>query len=129
MGSLREALEQISDERQDPQYPLADVLTLLCLGMLCGCNSVREIARWIQRHRWVLRERFAFRRQKLPRLGTLQRVLRQVNAQEMAVVVGAWGEQVLQTQGQADLEAVALDGKTLRGSASDALPALHVLGA
>lgn len=127
MESLREALKQISDERQDPQYPLADVLTLICLGMLCGCNSVRAIARWVKRHRWELRERFAFRRKKLPGLGTLQRVIWQVDAQALALVVGQWGEAVLQGYGQSELEGIALDGKTLRGSATQELPALHLL--
>lgn len=129
MQSLREAFKQIPDERQNPQYPLAEVLTLICLGMMCGCNSVRAIARWIKRHRWELRERFAFRRKKLPALGTLQRVICQVDAQALAQVVGEWGEAVLQVHGQSDLEGIALDGKKFRGSATQELPALHVLSA
>jgi hypothetical protein len=57
----------------------------------------------------------------------LQRVLWQVDAQELAAVVGQWGEQVMQAHGQNPLEGIALDGKTLRGSATGELPALHLL--
>lgn len=88
MESLPEAFQQIGDDRQDPQYPLAEGLTLICPGMLCGCNSVRAIARWVKRHRRELRERFAFRRKKPPGLGTLQRMIRQVDAHRLAQVVG-----------------------------------------
>jgi hypothetical protein len=127
MESLQTAFEQIPDPRQDPAYPLAKVLTLVCLAMLCGCNTVRQIASWVQRHRWELRDRCAFPRRKLPSLGTFQRVLWQTEAQALAGVVGGWGEAVLRAHGVSELEGVALDGKTLRGSATAALPARHLL--
>ena len=63
MQSLRGAFAQMPDYRQaSTQYPLEGLLTLMCLAMLCGCNHVKEIARWAQDKRWYLPERLGFKR-------------------------------------------------------------------
>ena len=46
MKSLREALAEIADDREEPEYPLEGVLSFICLALLCGCNGLREIERF-----------------------------------------------------------------------------------
>jgi hypothetical protein len=96
--------------------------------MLCGCHGEREIARWGQAQRWVLSERLGFATYRMPRLGTIQRVVRQLDGECCAQVVGAWGQRALAAYGTT-LPGIGIDGQTLHGSAPDTLPALHLLSA
>jgi hypothetical protein len=130
MQSLREAFAQMPDYRQaKTQYPLEGLLTLMCLAMLCGCNHVKEIARWAQDKRWDLPERLGFKRERMPSLGTLQRLNRHLDEHDFAQLVAAWGEEVLSAYGQREGIGVAIDGKKLRGSRTDELPAVYLLSA
>lgn len=129
MNSLREAFAQIGDYRVRAQYPLAGLLSFISLAMMCGCDGVREIARWGQLHRWELSERLGFRRDQMPKLGTIQRLLAKLDETAFANVVHDWGEMVLATYGQEDLLGVAIDGKVLRGTAEDELPAITLISA
>jgi DDE_Tnp_1-associated len=128
MNSLREAFEAVPEYRQWHSYDLAGILSFLCLAMLCGCNREREIARWGQAQRWALSERLGFANYRMPSLGTIQRIVRELDGEQFAQVVGAWGRQVLGYYGK-DGAAISIDGKTLRGSAKGKLPALHLLSA
>lgn len=130
MSSLREIFAQMPDYRQSTtQYPVEGLLTLMCLAMLCGCNHVKEIARWAQDKRWELPERLGFKRERMPSLGTLQRLNRHLDEQVFAQLVAAWGEQTLAAYGQDKGIGVAIDGKKLRGSRTDELPAVYLLSA
>jgi len=128
MNSLREAFEAVPEFRQWHHYELAGILTFVCLAMMCGCNGEREIARWGQAHRWDLSERLGFAHYRMPSLGTIQRVVRQLDGEAFAKVVGAWGQRALAAYGK-DLTGIGIDGKTLHGSATATLPALHLLSA
>lgn len=101
----------------------------MCLAMLCGCNHVKEIARWTQDKRWELPERLGFKRERMPSLGTLQRLNRHLDAPGFAQLVARWGEKVLAAYGQGEGTGVAIDGKKLRGSRTDELPAVYLLSA
>jgi hypothetical protein len=80
---------------------LEGLLTVVVLAMLCGKNSVKGVARWAREYRWECAARVGFPRGRTPSLGTFQRVIAAVDDEELARVVGHWGE--------------------------DALPAVHVL--
>jgi hypothetical protein len=126
MKSLREALAGISDYRDDPEYSLEGVLSLICLALLCGCDGLHEIERFGQQHRWELSSRFGFRRDKMPKYGTIRRVLNQVDEGAFTAVVSGWGQEVLNACEQV---AVAIDGKTLRGTRQAEQPAIQVISA
>jgi hypothetical protein len=89
MESLRQASERVPAFRQGHQYDLAAGLTFLSLAMMGGCNGERQIARWGQHQRWLLAERLGFRGYQMPSLGTIQRVLRQVDGAVLGEVEGA----------------------------------------
>jgi hypothetical protein len=125
MKSLREALAEIADYRSDPEYPLEGVLSFICLGLLCGCNGLHEIERFGQRHRWELSGRLGFRREKMPKYGTIRRALGQVDEATLNEVVRHWAEEVVGAQEGA----IAMDGKKLRGTRAGGQPAIAVMSA
>lgn len=129
MESLRDAFAQIPDWRENPRYPLPGLLTLICLAMLCGCNGIRAIERFAQMHRWTLPERLGFRREKMPKYGMIRRTLLNVDEEAFGRVVAAWGNTVLNLYGKEKLPAVAIDGKTVRGTRDDELPAIELVAA
>ncbi len=129
LQSLREVFAGIPDSKEPYSYPLEGVLTLICLAMMCGCNEVREMVRWAQAYRWVLPERLGFPREKMPSLGTFQEALGRIDVAVFTGLVSAWAEMVLKAHGHEGLEAVAIDGKVVRGSGSDEIPAVHLLSA
>jgi hypothetical protein len=130
MNSLREAFAQLADYRENPRYPLEGLLTFICLAMMCGCNGLREIARWGQIHRWELSERLGFERYQMPKYGTIRRLLMRLDEHAFTAVISEWGEQVLATYGQETaLSGIAIDGKTLRGTRTDELPAVVLISA
>lgn len=127
--SLREIFESIEDTRSPYWYPLSGVLTLICLATMCGCHEVRAIARWGNHFRWDLAERLGFPREKMPTFSTIQDALDRVNDAELSQLIGQWGDEILTAHGHEGLQGIAIDGKTLRGSRTEAIPATHLLGA
>jgi len=110
-------------------YSLEGILTVVVLAMLGGKKSVKGIARWAREYRWEYAERGGFPRDKMPSLGTFQRVIAAVDDEELARVGGHWGEDALHAYGQPGLQGIAIDGKTVRGSQGESLPAVHLISA
>lgn len=130
MKSLRETFATLRDYRTAPHYPLEGLLCFVSLAMLCGCNKLREIERWGQLHRWELADRLGFARHQMPKYGTIRRLLLHLDEQAFTAVVSEWGEQVLSVYGkETELPGVAIDGKTLRGTREDELPAVVLISA
>ena len=127
--SLRALFESLEDPRTPYHYPLSGVLTLVCLATLCGCHEVRAIARWGKAQRWELPERLGFPREKMPSFATVQDALERVDEATFARIIATWGDEILNAHGHAGLQGIAIDGKTLRGSRTEAIPAVHLLGA
>lgn len=69
-----------------------------------------------------------FARETAPCAATLFQVFRRLDREELERLLGEWAEQVLAaTVPAAGEEALALDGKTLRGSQKQGAPAAHLL--
>jgi hypothetical protein len=129
MESLRDSFAELPDWRETPRYPLAGLLTLISLAMLCGCNGIREIERWAQMHRWTLAERLGFKRYTMPTYGMIRRTLLNVDEAAFSRIVGLWGQEVLSRYGEEELPGVAMDGKKLRGTRKGDLPAVELIAA
>lgn len=129
MKSLRERFKEIEDDRAWWEYPLDALLTLMCLAMMCGCNHIREIERWGKAYRWELSERLGFRRNRMPCEKAFRDILRRLDIEAFSRIVAEWGEATLQALGKEGWVAIAIDGKTVRGSRTADLPALHLLSA
>jgi DDE family transposase len=134
-GSLAQALAAVPEPRHPngwrpdrPPLPLVGVLQLAVAAMLCGCRSLYAVAQWG-------RERLAEDPDALTVLGlppggspshpTLHRVFAALDVTAFERALGQW----LAASGVDPTDAVALDGKTLRGIHGDAVPGVHLVAA
>ena len=101
------------------------VLGIAVCAVLCGARSYRAIGDWAKALREKDLRRFGSRRSKPPCESTIRRVLQSLEAEEFDGRIGSWlmGQQVLAGK------AIAMDGKTLRGSRDKNQTAVHLLSA
>lgn len=139
-GSLAAALAAVPDPRRPygwrPEYAPVSLVALLqatVAAVLAGARSQAAVAQWI-------RERAADEPEALEALGfppgrsaclaTLHRVYRALDVDRFEAAAGGW----LRQTGVAPDDAVALDGKTLRGAGGhveggEYVPGVHLVAA
>ena len=129
---LIEVLAEIPDSRSNhgKRHPLVAILALACSAMLCGYRSYTAIAEWGRHDGAHLVQALGFTHRS-PCAATLHTVLRRVDREVLEVKLGAWAEAVLREapgieEGE---DAIAIDGKTLRGSKKQGAPGAHLLSA
>ena len=88
----------------------------------CNCNSTEAVGQWCQDHLLLLHAAFGRRDFYTPTGSLYRRLLPRLDAQAIEVVLAAW---VRSSRPQQDEEAVAFDGKTLRGAGTAEQPAPH----
>jgi len=99
--------------------------------MLCGYRSYSAIAEWGRNYGAGMARALGFTH-NTPCAATLHTVFRHVDRDEVAAKLGAWAEGIVSSTPAApaaDQAAVALDGKTLRGSRKQGAPGVHLLSA
>lgn len=133
--TLAAALAAVPDPRHPNGWrpdrtplPLVGILQVAVAAMLCGARSLYAIAQWG-------RERIDDDPSALvplglppgrsPSVATLHRIFKQVDVAAFEAVLGQW----LATSGIAATDALAVDGKTLRGIHGDQLPGVHLVAA
>lgn len=125
-------LQTVPDPRQASgrRHPLAAILALSCAAMLAGCDSLLAIAEWGRDPQAgaPLAQRLGFTRERTPCVATRHRVFRRVDVAAFERAVGAWAAAVAAALPEAK-EAIAIDGKTLRGSRQPPVPAVPLLSA
>jgi hypothetical protein len=134
-GSLAAAFAAVPDPRRPYGWrpgraplPLVGVLQAAVAAMLCGARSLYAVAQWG-------RERVEDDPQALvplglppgrsPSVATLHRLFKALDAAAFERAVGEW----LAASGVAADDALALDGKSLRGIHGDGLPGVHLVAA
>lgn len=133
LPSLRDALADVPDFRQAQgrRYDLLPVLLLCCVAVMCGARSQAAIADWGQNYgaRWL--SRLGLRRGRGPSQPTLHRIFKGLDCARLEQCVTRWAEHILAACAApaAALEALAIDGKTLRGSAGQGAAESHMLSA
>lgn len=134
--SLRSALATIPDPRgrHGKRHPVTAMLTLACVAMCCGQQTYSAMADWGRKYAaahpgWAAT--LGFTRDDLPCAATFFLLFRALDRAAVEAVVARWAAAILALHppGEGMLEAVALDGKTLRGSAKHGVPAAHLLSA
>jgi predicted transposase YbfD/YdcC len=130
---LIEVFAEIPDfrRRQGTRHPLAAMFSLACCAMLCGYRSYSAIAEWGRNDGTGIAHALGFTHQT-PCAATLHTVFRHVERNTLEAQLGAWAEGVVATTPPAPSAgeaAVALDGKTLRGSRKQGAPGVHLLSA
>jgi len=101
----------------------------MCVAMLCGYQSDSAMAEWGRCYGHKLAWALGFTHAKTPCAATLFHVLHQLDGTLVEATLGAWAASVLTALPPAsgELEALAIDGKTLRGSRKQGAPAVHLL--
>ena len=134
-STLLSLFRQISDPRRDQgkMYPLAPILLFTVLAMLAGARSYRQVHAFIQTHLDRLNGGFGLSLRRAPAYSSVRFILHGLDAEQMeqAFRDHAAGLADVPVEGASLPAAVALDGKTLRGSfdAFHDRKAAHVLSA
>ena len=130
---LIEVLAEIPDVRhaRGKRHRLSAVLALVSVAVLCGFRSYSAIAQWARIYPRDLVVALGLTHPTPPCAATLWTVLGQLDQDDLETKLGAWAESVLAAmpRSPSDDEAVALDGKTLRGSQHQGALNVHLLSA
>lgn len=126
-GSLRSALQTLPDVRrgQGKVHPLDGMLALAVCALLCGCRSLYAISQWGRECDPAIRVALGLRAERGPSVATLHRAFRRLDHAAFEQVLGQW----FAAQGLAPDEALAIDGKTLRGIHGEQIPGVHLVAA
>jgi predicted transposase YbfD/YdcC len=122
---------------RDPRgvrHPLRAVLLLACVAMLCGARGESAIAEWARNYGETWRAPLGFTRPDGPSQSTVQRIFKGLDCEMLEHRLGQWAAQVIAHRPVAvaapvPFEAMAIDGKTLRGSAKCGADDAHLLSA
>jgi predicted transposase YbfD/YdcC len=142
-NSLYEALKGIPDKRRGAgkRYPLAVVLSLLCLAKMAGQTTLKGATEWVRHRAATLAVSFGLKRTAMPCQMTYKRILNAVDAQVLDKLLSAfftrWEAQQrcgnepsrLQTEERhREHTHIAIDGKAVRATSQEAEP-VHQLSA
>lgn len=125
--SLMEALNTLPDPRSPHgrRHPLGAMLALAVCAMLSGARSLYGIAQWGREHGEPVAQALGFTRQRTPCVSTFHLVFRRLDHGAFERELSAW----LRGRGLKATEAVAVDGKTLRGIHGEHVPGVHLVAA
>ncbi len=130
---LLELLAEIPDFRQAQgrRHPLPAILALSVAACMCGYRSYGAIAEWGRNYGVELLRALGFTHDAAPCAATLHTVLRGLDREAVERVLATWAERVLAATVASPeaVEAIAIDGKTLRGSRRQRAPGAHLLSA
>jgi predicted transposase YbfD/YdcC len=129
---LIEVLAETPDFRNNhgKRHPLVAILALACSAMLCGYRSYTAIAAWGRPYGAPLVQALGFTHRS-PCAATLHTILRRGDREVVEAKLGAWAEGLLgeAPRTEESEEAIAIDGKSLRGSKKQGAPGAHLLSA
>lgn len=134
-GSLAEALAGVPDPRRPygwrpdrPPLPLVGLLQFSVAAILCGARSLYAMAQWgrerVEDAPEFLSE-LGLPPGRSPSVATLHRRFKALDVEAFEQAVGDW----LARTGVPPTEALALDGKTLRGVHGAGVPGVHLVSA
>jgi hypothetical protein len=129
--SLMEVLAEVEDPRQrrGQRHPLRPILALSVAATLCGAKGYGAIAQWGRNYGAELARALGFTRETLPCAATFFHVFRRLDRPAFEAKLSAWAEGVLTQLPRRDgePEALAIDGKTLRGAQQQGALEVHLL--
>jgi len=127
-GGLFEILGSIPDPRQrrGVRHKIQSLLAIGICATLAGARSLAAMAEWAAEQSGATLQRLGSKYGRPPSERTFRRVLAEICVEEVDRRTGAW---VAAQQRLRAGTALALDGKTVRGSRDGAQGALHLLSA
>jgi DDE family transposase len=129
--TLWEVLAQVPDprDRSGKRHPLPVILALAVAAALCGYKGPTAIAEWSRNYGVEFARALGLTRAYPPCAATFCNVLRRLDREALEAALSAWAQQVLEQLPPAPgtREVLAIDGKTLRGSAQQGALHVHLL--
>lgn len=130
---LIEVLVEIPDFRSSrgKRHALSAILAMACAATLCGARSYSAMADWGRNYGRALAQALGFTHAKTPCAATLHTVFGHLDVALLEQRLHHWAEQVMAAyppRPEQD-EAIAIDGKTQRGSKKQGAPGTHLLSA
>src|SRR5262249_23882091 len=124
--SLFDLLRQVPDPRraEGKRHPLPAVLSLLVLALLAGMRGLQGVVEFGRNLSPDVVVSLGFTRPKTLAKSTLSEILRAIDIDAFESTVSRWLQTRAAEQGWA---AMAIDGKSLRGSTGEQLPAVHLV--
>lgn len=116
-------------QAQGKRYSLQAILSLATAAMLCGYRSYSAIALWGRNYGHELALALGFIDGKTPCAATFHTVFCHLDIRALETQLGLWAEALLAALPPTALEAIAIDGKTLRGSLKQGAADVHLLSA
>jgi len=124
--TLFDLLGQIPDPRraEGKRHPLPAVLSLLVLAMLAGMRGLQGVVEFGRNLSPDVVAALGFTRTKTLAKSTLSEILRAIDIETFESVASQWLQAQANRHGWT---ALAIDGKSLRGSTGEQLPAVHLV--
>ena len=125
-------LAEVVDPRKKKgrRHPLAAMLALTVVGLLCGQRSYTAIARWARLYP-ALRRALGFTAKQTPAASTFHYVYKRLDITAVEKALTQWTTQTLASLriSTSDLKGLAIDGKTLGNSHTEDARRTHLLAA
>jgi DDE_Tnp_1-associated len=128
--SLREALAELPDFRQvqGRRYELLPILLLICVAMLAGYTSQSAITQWGNNYGTHWLKRLGFTGKRAPSQSTRHRIFNGIDHLLLEHILARWAAAWLSAlAGEARLQGIAVDGKSLGASQKSGSPTSHLL--
>lgn len=125
--SLLRAFARVPDPRghHGRRHPLPAILALAVGAMLSGARSLYAIAQWGRLQEPAIVRALGFTRDKTPAVSTLHLVFSQLDIASFEAVLSDWAQEYFGDR----QEAIAIDGKGLRGIHGEELPGVRLVAA
>ena len=128
---LLDMLAEVPDPRKEKgkRHPLKAILALAIIAMLSGYRSYAAIAEYGRTYK-MLRKALGFTHKQTPCAATLYNLFQRLDVNALEETLTQWVVAALEDFGwgsQGGLTAVAIDGKTLRGSRKQGAKITHLM--
>jgi hypothetical protein len=129
--SLLSVLATVPDPRgrRGKRHPLSAILAMAVAATLCGAKSYAAMADWGRNYGPAFAQALGFTRLKTPCAACLFLLFRRLDRAALEAALARWAEAVLAAlpPKEGELEALAIDGKTLRGAKKLGALDVHLL--
>lgn len=124
--SLLESFATVPDPRSrfGRRHPLGAILTLSVCAMLSGAKSIYAIWQWGREQEPERVKAMGFTKEKTPAVSSIHEIFKRLDVDAFERAMAAWAQSYIGAP-----EAIAVDGKALRGIHGEELPGVHLVAA
>lgn len=102
-------------KKKEIKFNVGEILFLSLLSIISGANGFEDMARWMESRKTEIM-RFLGKRFKVPAYTTIRSVFLNIDSKRVDELFEEWSHSLLRSDSKEQLNIVASDGKTMRGS-------------